>query len=115
MLDAIAPADLPTWARQCAAAGLGTPVVLDVREPWEVQLASVRADGFTLLTIPMGSVAQRVSEIPREQPVACLCHHGRRSAQVALFLLGQGFAAVLNISGGIHAWSQELDPSVPQY
>mgnify|MGYP002133566587 CR=1 FL=1 len=64
------------------------PVVLDVREPAELQTASVQPDGFTLLTIPMGAVPARLSELDPRQPVACLCHHGGRSMQVASFLLG---------------------------
>jgi len=50
-----------------------------------------------------------------DRPIACLCHHGSRSQHVANFLKENGFETVVNISGGIHAWSNEVDPSVPQY
>lgn len=93
----------------------GEPVVLDVREPAELQLASVKADGFTLLTIPMSALVSRLDELDPEQPTACLCHHGGRSMQVAAFLQSRGFAQVANIAGGIDAWSIELDPRVPRY
>ena len=65
--------------------------------------------------MPMRSVPARYMELDRERPIACLCHHGARSAQVAQFLIQNGFTDVVNIHGGIHAWSQELDPGVPVY
>ena len=90
-------------------------LVLDVREPHELQLASVAENGFQLLTIPMGVIPPRLSELNPEQPIACLCHHGGRSMQVAHFLASRGFRHVANIAGGITAWSAEVDPSIPRY
>jgi rhodanese-related sulfurtransferase len=90
-------------------------VVLDVREPGELAVASIKANGFNLLTIPMGVIPLRLAELDPEQPIACLCHHGGRSMQVASFLKAQGFAHVANIAGGINAWSAEVDPSVARY
>ena len=99
------------WAR-----GPERPLLLDVREPWECQTASVRpGEGFDLLVIPMGELTSRLAELPQDRPIACLCHHGMRSQQVALFLQRQGFADVVNLQGGIDAWSCEVDPSVPRY
>lgn len=113
MITRVRPAQLAAWF---AANAAGTqPLVLDVREPWELQTASVRAEGFELRAIPMGEIPGRLSELPKDQPIACLCHHGMRSAQVANFLINQGFTQVVNIHGGIHAWSQERDPGVPVY
>ena len=89
--------------------------MLDVREPHELERASVKADGFDLQTIPMGVLPVRLSELTPGQPVACLCHHGGRSMQVAHFLKSRGFEHVANIAGGINAWSAELDPSIPRY
>ncbi len=90
-------------------------MVLDVREPSELAVASIKANGFNLLTIPMGVIPLRLAELDPEQPIACLCHHGGRSMQVASFLKAQGFAHVANIAGGINAWSAEVDPSVARY
>ena len=117
MIEHVRPAQLAAWF---ATAPAGTrPVVLDVREPWELQTASVRADGFELLAIPMGELAGRLAELdPARQarsPIACLCHHGARSLRVAAFLAQQGFGPVANITGGIEAWSHESDPAVPRY
>lgn len=113
MIDQIRPAQLSDWL--AAARAHGTPVVLDVREPSELQIASIQADGFELLTIPMGVIPSRLNELDPEQAIACLCHHGGRSMQVASFLKARGFAHVANIAGGIHAWSAEIDPSIPRY
>ncbi|WP_334134074.1 rhodanese-like domain-containing protein [Tepidimonas sp.] len=116
MVNHIRPAQLAAWLRQCRADHPeAEPIVLDVREPWEVQTASIRPDGFELRHVPMATLPMRLSELPRERPIACLCHHGGRSAQVAYYLQRQGYDNVVNIAGGIHAWAMELDPSVPQY
>lgn len=111
---AIRPAQIAAWVQQ-ADTTKSKPVVLDVREPWELQTASVKADGFELITMPMRSVPARYMELQRDQPIACLCHHGGRSAQVAHFLMQNGFTHIVNIQGGIQAWSSEVDPSIPTY
>ncbi|WPC65479.1 rhodanese-like domain-containing protein [Rhodoferax ferrireducens] len=113
MIDQVRPSELATWL--ATARGHGAPVVLDVREPSELRTASIQADGFELITIPMGVIPPRLSELDPEQPIACLCHHGARSMQVAAFLKARGFKHVANIAGGINAWSAEVDPSVPRY
>jgi rhodanese-related sulfurtransferase len=113
MITQFRPKDLAAWLVKVRP--LGEPVVLDVREPGELQVASVKADGFTLLTIPMGVVPVRLAELDPQQPIACLCHHGGRSMQVAQFLASRGFGNVANIAGGIHAWSAELDPGIATY
>lgn len=114
MIQQVRPGDLDAWCRQAAAAGQ-QPVVLDVREPWELQRASVRPDGFELVAIPMNAIPARLNELDADRPVACLCHHGARSQRVAMFLAQQGYGAVANIAGGIDAWSAERDPAVPRY
>ncbi len=111
MVAQLAPADFQAWLAQASPA----PVVLDVREPWELALASVRPEGFELRAIPMGDIPARLQELPDDAPIVCLCHHGMRSMQVAVFLQRQGFENVLNLQGGIDAWSRELDAAVPRY
>jgi rhodanese-related sulfurtransferase len=113
MITQIRPAQLKQWIDSVSAHGAA--VVLDVREPSELRTASIKADGFELLTIPMGTVPVRLSELDPQRPIACLCHHGGRSMQVAAFLEARGFTQVANIAGGINAWSGEVDPSVPRY
>jgi len=113
MISQFRPKDLAAWLAQ--ARTHGEPIVLDVREPAELQIASVKPDGFELLTIPMGVIPVRLAELDPERPIACLCHHGGRSMQVAQFLAQRGFENVANIAGGIHAWAAELDPSLNTY
>ena len=113
MLEQVRPRDLTQWFANATAKG--APVVLDVREPHELQLASIKPQGFALLSIPMGVVPLRLTELDPEQPIACLCHHGGRSMQVTQYLLSRGFEHVANIAGGINAWSAELDPAIPRY
>jgi rhodanese-related sulfurtransferase len=113
MIDQVQPVQLQDWI--ASQASNGAAVVLDVREVWEVQTACVTAQGFELIKIPMHTLPPRISELDREQPIAVLCHHGGRSMQVAAFLVQQGFSHVANIAGGIHAWSSQVDASVPTY
>ena len=116
MIAQIRPAAFGAWLNSHDDA---TPLVLDVREPWEVSTASIQpiadAPSFDVLFMPMQSIVQRLHELPQDRTIACLCHHGIRSQQVAAFLLNRGFENVVNISGGIEAWSQELDASVASY
>jgi rhodanese-related sulfurtransferase len=98
----------------CAAYG-ATPLLLDVREDWEVAVAAIRIDGVAARHIPMGQIPERLAELDPAQAVVCICHHGMRSAQVAHFLERQGFATVYNLAGGIDAWSEQVDGSVPRY
>ena len=86
-------------------------VLLDVREAFELQVASVKG----ALHIPMGQIPARIGELDRAREIVCMCHHGMRSAGVAGYLIEQGFGKVVNLSGGISAWASEVDPSVPQY
>ena len=113
MIDQIQPSQLPDWISSKSAHG--NTVVLDVREPYEVQTACVTANGFELITLPMGSIVEKLSELDKDRPIACLCHHGSRSMQVAAYLSSQGFTQLANIAGGIHAWSSQVDSTVPTY
>jgi rhodanese-related sulfurtransferase len=113
MIDQVQPAQLLDWI--ASQAPNGPALVLDVREAWEVQTACVKAQGFELLKIPMHAIPPRIAELDRDQPIAVLCHHGSRSMQVAAFLVQHGFGHVANITGGINAWSSQVDASVPTY
>ena len=88
-----------------------TVVLLDVREPYERRLASIEPS----LHIPLQEVPERLSEIPKDKAVIIYCHSGVRSMMVAGFLANRGWESVANLSGGIDAWSLEVDPRVPRY
>lgn len=114
MIEQVRPSQLSQWL----ASHPGS-VVLDVREPWEVQMASIAdsdtLNGHALWHVPMQAVPARCFDWPTHTPVACLCHHGGRSQGVASFLRQRGFTTVANISGGINAWSAEVDARVRRY
>jgi rhodanese-related sulfurtransferase len=89
-----------------------TPLLLDVREPWEYQTASVPNS----LLMPMGEVASRAhTELDPDAPIVVMCHHGARSLNVALWLREQGFTHAQSLAGGIDAWSRTVDSGVPRY
>ena len=85
------------------------PFVLDVREPWEYQIANL---GGTL--IPLGELPNRTAELPRDRPIVAQCKSGGRSQKAAEMLKAQGFE-VENLAGGILGWATEIDPKVPKY
>jgi rhodanese-related sulfurtransferase len=108
MVRQITPREL---AKQLAN---GHPVsLIDVRQAWENQLASLPGSQL----IPLNELAQRIQEItpPPDTPVIVYCHHGIRSQSAADFLDRAGIGNVSSLSGGIDAWSCEVDPSVPRY
>ena len=85
-------------------------LLVDVREPWEHQTAQM---GGKL--IPLGELPARLHELDREAEIVIHCHGGVRSQRAAEMLRAAGFERVSNLAGGIHAWSREIDPSVPTY
>ena len=87
------------------------PLLLDVREGWEFETCHIA--GST--QIPMHLIPVRVGEIDDEREIVCICHHGARSMQVAAFLERNGFNDVTNLTGGVHAWAVQVDPSMPKY
>ena len=86
-------------------------LLLDVREPHEHQLC--RLPGAVL--IPMREVPKRLEELDRNQEIVVYCRSGARSAKIAQLLRASGFPVVRNLTGGILAWSDKVDPSVPKY
>ena len=86
-------------------------VLLDVREPWELQTAQI--EGAT--HIPMGDTPMHVQELDPDQHIVVVCHHGVRSLNVTHWLRQQGFESVQSMRGGIDLWSKTIDPKVPVY
>jgi len=90
----------------------GSPLLLDVREPWEFNAASLPG----ALLMPMGEVPSRAhQELDPDKPIVVLCHHGARSLSVTMWLRNQGFDNVQSLAGGIDRWSRVIDPQVPRY
>lgn len=90
----------------------GAPLlIVDVREPWEVETCSFDDS----LAIPMGDFLERVEELPRDRTLIVICHHGMRSAQVAAWMRQNGFENAVNLAGGIDDWARRIDPTMKTY
>ena len=85
--------------------------LLDVREGWEFALAAIEGSE----NFPMGEVVDRQQEFAFEEEIVVICHYGERSQRAAEELIECGFKVVHNLAGGIDAWSQIIDPTVPRY
>ena len=86
-------------------------LLLDVREPQEYEIA--RIEGARL--IPLGQLPDRLGELRNDVALVVHCHSGMRSARAVQFLRQNGFPQAVNLAGGIDAWSERIDPTVPQY
>jgi rhodanese-related sulfurtransferase len=107
--------DVLTLAAKLSAAATSSLQLIDVREPWEVELAAIA--GF--MNLPLSQFDQwSPTLLERLDPTTetiVLCHHGIRSAQMGYWLLSQGFSTVKNVTGGIAAYSLYADATIPQY
>lgn len=101
----------PELAAWLADTSRAQPVLLDVREVREHQIGVI--EGSVL--IPMHTIPARLAELDQDAAIVCICHHGARSMQVAGFLEQNGYAHIINLTGGIHAWSTQVDAGVPTY
>ncbi|MDT3705975.1 MAG: rhodanese-like domain-containing protein [Thiobacillus sp.] len=100
------PAELAAYLR----AG-NTPVLLDVREPWEWDVCRLP----DAILIPMRELPARLAELNQAAQTVVICHHGVRSFRAARYLESAGFGDVINLSGGVAAWADEVDPAMPRY
>ncbi|MDQ0576854.1 ThiF family adenylyltransferase [Agromyces albus] len=87
------------------------PLVLDVREPWEAEVATIPGS----VLIPLGDLGERLGELDPAASVVVYCHLGVRSNYAARQLASVGFGHVRNLAGGIDAWSRNVDPAVARY
>ncbi len=87
------------------------PLLLDVREPWEFDICHIENSQL----IPMGQIPSQLETLDKNQEIVVICHHGIRSKQVAMYMEHFGFEAVINLSGGVDAWAQEVDLNMAKY
>jgi rhodanese-related sulfurtransferase len=102
----IPPAELSDWLRRDKDLQ-----ILDVREKWEAAICTLPG----ARNIPLSEVPARVGEIDGNRPLVVYCHHGGRSLRAVQWLREHGFERTTNLTGGIHQWSLQIDPSVPTY
>lgn len=86
------------------------PMILDVREDWERDIA--RLNGT--VDIPLGALPDRAGELPKDRRIVVMCHHGGRSARATEWLRQQGYEAT-NLTGGIDAYAERIDPAIARY
>ncbi len=89
----------------------GAVVVVDVREPFEYEIAHIEPSKL----VPLGELPERLGELDRSKEIVALCHTGVRSALAVDLLQEAGFANAFNLTGGIEAWATEIDPAMPRY
>ena len=107
-IQQVTPGELRAWLDDT---GRPAPLLLDVREPWEVAIFRIHGSR----SLPMGELISRWPDLDPEAPTVVICHHGMRSLQVAHFLARSGFACPINLRGGVAAWADEVDPSMARY
>ena len=86
-------------------------LLLDVREPDEIATCAVAGS----LRIPMRQVPESLAQLPKDRHILVMCHHGGRSHRVTQFLRANGYDQATNLSGGIDAWAEQIDPGVARY
>lgn len=89
----------------------GAALLLDVREPFELDICRIPGAAH----IPMRQIPEQLSSLPADRHLLVLCHHGRRSLNVTEFLRSRGYTAVSSVAGGIHEWAERIDPTLARY
>ncbi len=87
------------------------PRLLDVRERWEFDICRIEGAEH----IPMGTIPQQLDKLDPAQEIIVICHHGVRSRMVGRFLEQEKFSNIINLSGGVAAWAQSVDPAMATY
>ena len=87
------------------------PLLLDVRELWERAIASIEP----AISVPLSQLPHGLAGLAQNAEIAVYCHHGVRSLHACNFLAAQGYTQLVNLEGGIDAWSREVDATVPRY
>lgn len=106
-LSKLSVTELKAWL-DCEEA---KPLIIDVREPWECEVCRLESS----VQIPMRQIPEQMSELDSGRDIVVVCHHGSRSLQVCRFLAQHGFHRLFNVTGGIDAWAQQIDPSMARY
>lgn len=107
-MEQITPVALKAWLDDSSRA---RPLLLDVREPREFETCHI--DGSRLMS--MATVPALIGDLPRDEDIVVICHHGGRSFQVAMFLQQQGFSRLFNLNGGVEAWALQVDNTMARY
>ena len=105
MIDDLTPSEFKEYLTKDGV------VLVDVREPAELEVCIING----AINTPMSSIEESFADLDSSASYALYCHHGMRSMRVATFLSSKGFESLVNLQGGIDAWSLEIDPSLERY
>lgn len=105
-MQIVSPRDL-----ELALSSGPVPRLVDVRDPWEFDLCRIAGSE----NIPMAELMGRLDALGKEDPIVVICHHGTRSQQVAAYLESLGYSNIMNLEGGVDAWSRVVEPEMPKY
>ena len=108
MIPELSPAELAAWRDDPVRE---PPLVVDVREPWETGICRIGESQC----VPLAQLPASLGFLPRERDIVLVCHHGVRSMHAGMWLRNQGFERVHNLRGGIAAWAEEVEPTMPRY
>ena len=88
-----------------------SPLLLDVREPWEFDICHI--DGS--INLPMAQIPYSLDDLSEAEEIVVICHHGIRSQQVIWFMQQEFEQPLINLDGGVDAWARDVDPDMPVY
>lgn len=108
MIAQLSPAELSAWRDDPVRE---PPLVVDVREPWETGICRIGGSQC----VPLAQLPASLGLLPRERDIVLVCHHGMRSLHAGMWLRNQGFERVHNLRGGIAAWAEDVEPTMPRY
>jgi rhodanese-related sulfurtransferase len=108
MIDQLSPAELAAWRDD---PGREDPLIVDVREAWEVAICRLEPSHH----VPLAKLPAVLHTLPRERELVLVCHHGVRSMHAGMWLRSQGFERLHNLHGGIAAWADTVEPGMPRY
>ena len=113
-IPSISPRDAAAATGPAASGDAATrPLIVDVREPNEFEIVSI--PGATLIPKDRVLSGEALSSLPQDTPVVLYCKTGSRSAEALAVLKGAGFADAVHVGGGVSAWVNQIDPSLPAY
>lgn len=104
-------AEMQAYLQSAAEKANPLPLLLDVREPWEFEHCSIENSKL----VPMRQIPDYANELEPDQEIIIICHHGIRSRQVAQYLESLGFTNLINLTGGVEAWANEVEPGMKRY
>jgi rhodanese-related sulfurtransferase len=108
LIAELTPRELAAWRNDAAREA---PLLVDVREPWEVAICRIEGSQH----IPLQSIPSRAGELPRERDLVLVCHHGNRSRRAAQWLEHNGYTRLYNLDGGVEGWATDVEPGMARY